>query len=198
MQKLERHQIDDAAMTMALAFHDDPLLLVMQPDESKRTEFGRWFLGMFMHLAISRGQFWGNEDASAAAVWLPPGETDMSTLDLLRAGMWRLPFKLGPRGSTRFLRMMSLVEPLHEAVDGPHWYLGMVGTRPELQGQGLGSELVKIGTDQADASGVPCYLETGTDENVAFYRKRGFEISGQAEFEGYTVYGMIRQPQQPA
>ena len=95
------------------------------------------------------------------------------------------------------MRMMSAVEPLHKAVEGPHWYLGAVGTRPERQGQGLGSALVKIGTDQADAAGVQCYLETGTDENVAFYRKRGFEVSGQAEFDGYPVYGMIRPPQQP-
>ena len=61
MQKFEPHHIDDAARTMAVAFHDDPLLLVMQPDESKRNEFGRWFLGMFLEIAARRGQFWGNE-----------------------------------------------------------------------------------------------------------------------------------------
>jgi hypothetical protein len=96
VQQLEPNRIDDAARTMAVAFHDDPMLLVMQPDESKRTEFGRWFLGMFLQLAASRGQLWGNEDASAAAVWLLPGETELSTLEFLRAGMWRLPFRLGP------------------------------------------------------------------------------------------------------
>ena len=116
-------------------------------------------------------------------------------LGFMRAGMWRMPFKLGARGTARFMRTMSVVEPLHKAVEGPHWYLGAIATRPERQGQGLGNALLKIGTDQADAAGAPCYLETGTDENVAFYRKRGFEVSGQAQVEGYTVYGMIRPPQ---
>jgi hypothetical protein len=51
-----------------------------------------------------------------------------------------------------------------------------------------------MGTSQADGAGVPCYLETGTDANIAFYRKRGFEIIGQADCYGYTLTGMIRLP----
>ena len=92
---------------------------------------------------------------------------------------------------------MSVTEPLHKAVDGPHWYLGMVGTRPERQGQGLGQALLAIGTDQTDAAGLPCYLETGTEANVAFYSKRGFEVTGEGEAEGFTVWAMVRQPQPP-
>jgi ribosomal protein S18 acetylase RimI-like enzyme len=90
---------------------------------------------------------------------------------------------------------MSATEALHKAVDGPHWYLMAIGTRPEVQGTGLGSALVELGTAQADKAGIPCYLETGTESNVAFYRKRGFEVTGQAEMYGFTVYGMVRQPQ---
>ena len=95
----------------------------------------------------------------------------------------------------RIMRAMSATEPFHKAVHGPHWYLGMVGTRPERQGQGLGQALLAVGTDQADAEGLPCYLETGTEANVAFYSKRGFEVTGEAKAEGFTVWAMVRPPQ---
>jgi hypothetical protein len=58
--------------------------------------------------------------------------------------------------------------------------------------------LVEMGTSRADDAGVPCYLETGTDSNIAFYRKRGFEVVGQADCYGYKLTGMIRPPRLPA
>lgn len=56
------------------------------------------------------------------------------------------------------------------------------------------SALVSAGTDQADAAGLPCFLETGTAENVAYDARRGVEVVGQAEVEGFTLYGMVRPP----
>jgi ribosomal protein S18 acetylase RimI-like enzyme len=69
-----------------------------------------------------------------------------------------------------------------------------VGTRTARHGQGLGSKFVELGTSRADDAGVPCYLETTTDSNIAFYRKRGFEIVGQGDCFGHTLTGMIRRP----
>jgi hypothetical protein len=40
---------------------------------------------------------------------------------------------------------------------------------------------VEKDTSRADAAGVPCYLETGTQSNIDFYAKRGFEIVGQTD-----------------
>jgi hypothetical protein len=51
-----------------------------------------------------------------------------------------------------------------------------------------------MGTTRADAAGVPCYLETGTDSNIAFYQKRGFEVIGQAELYEHKLTGMVRRP----
>ena len=84
------------------------------------------------------------------------------------------------------------VEPWSDAHRGANARrLGYVGLDP---GQGLGSQLVEMGTSRADDAGVPCYLETGTDSDIAFYRKRGFEVVGQADCYGYTLTGMIRPP----
>ena len=69
-----------------------------------------------------------------------------------------------------------------------------VGTSPTRQGTGLGSSLLQLGTSKADAAGIPCYLETATESNVAFYSKRGFEVTGEASLFGFTLRGMVRPP----
>lgn len=114
---------------------------------------------------------------------------------MARVGMAAMPFKAGISGTMRFFKAMSVTEELHKAVDGPHWYLMAIGTRPDLQGTGLGSALVELGTAQADTARIPCYLETGTESNIALYRKRGFEVTGQKVVYGFTVCGMVRPPQ---
>jgi ribosomal protein S18 acetylase RimI-like enzyme len=113
---------------------------------------------------------------------------------MLQAGMVAMPFKAGINGTMRFFKAISATEKLHKTVDAPHWYLLAIGTKPDLQGTGLGSALVELGTAQADASRVPCYLETATESNVAFYQKRGFKVTGQAQVYGFTLYGMVRPP----
>jgi GNAT superfamily N-acetyltransferase len=90
---------------------------------------------------------------------------------------------------------MSVGEKVHKAaLSGAHWYLLALGTTPERQGTGLGSALIERGSSQADAARIPCYLETATESNVAFYSKRGFEVSDQVEVLGFTFWGMVRQP----
>jgi GNAT superfamily N-acetyltransferase len=63
---------------------------------------------------------------------------------------------------------------------GRHWHIELVGVEPDLQGQGIGRALMEAVLRQTDAAGEPAYLETDTPENVAFYRHRGFEVTGEA------------------
>jgi ribosomal protein S18 acetylase RimI-like enzyme len=194
MERIERGQVKDASETLAAAFWDDPLMHIVAPDEDRRRKAGPWFF----ETSIKYGMRWGevscNNDASAVAVWFPPGQTDVSMVRMLRVGMAAMPLKVGFNGMSRFMKALPVTEKFHKSVKGPHWYLMAIGTRPAAQGTGLGSALLEIGTSQADSAGLPCYLETGTVSNVAFYSKRGFEVIGQAEVYRFTLYGMVRPP----
>jgi GNAT superfamily N-acetyltransferase len=151
-------------------------------------------MGLPLRYGLRWGEVWGTEDTAAVAAWVPPGSGEMGLGRMLRLGLAKMPLRLGMSGTRAFMRALSATEPFHKRVDGPHWYLLAVGARNERQGQGLGSALVEVGTSRADAAGVPCYLETGTQSNVDFYAKRGFEIVGQTELDGHTLTGMVRPP----
>jgi ribosomal protein S18 acetylase RimI-like enzyme len=81
-------------------------------------------------------------------------------------------------------------------VPEPHWYLEAIGVEPALQGQGVGTTLVRTVLDEADAAGTPAYLETETEPNVAFYESLGFEVAERhvATSVGVPVWLMVRQP----
>ena len=194
MELIRPDQVEAAANTLAMAFWDDPLMHIVAPDKKRRAAVGPWFFAK----SIAYGMRWGevscNDDASAVAIWFPPGSTNITPGRMLRVGMGALPFRAGINGTARFMRAISATEKFHKAVEGPHWYLMAIGTSPTRQGTGLGSALLELGTSQADAAGIPCYLETATESNVAYYSKRGFEVTGQANVLGFTLYGMVRQP----
>jgi ribosomal protein S18 acetylase RimI-like enzyme len=142
-------------------------------------KLGRPMMGVLIAYGVRYGRVWANDDASAVAIWLHPESGSMKMPRMLRAGMWRAPFMLGLDGMGRMSKAMSATEGFHKQVEGPHWYLMTVGTRTARQVQGLGSQLVEMGMSRGDDASVPCYLETGTDSNIAFYRKRGFEVVGR-------------------
>ena len=66
----------------------------------------------------------------------------------------------GLRVARRWARVYELLRD-HHLVER-HWYLGTIGVEPELQGRGVGSELLAAWLGLVDADGAPAYLETET------------------------------------
>ena len=68
--------------------------------------------------------------------------------------------------------------------DGPHFFVGMLGTRPGHQGMGYGKALLKRVEElavEAGAAGV-C-LSTEDPANVPLYVHLGFEVSSEADVD---------------
>ncbi|MDZ7768084.1 MAG: GNAT family N-acetyltransferase [Woeseiaceae bacterium] len=83
---------------------------------------------------------------------------------------------LGDEAFGRFMTAMAHIEPFREQDMPPqHWYLALVGVDPDYSGKGIGSALLRPILEQADADGLPCYLETAEERNVAFYEMHRFE-----------------------
>jgi GNAT superfamily N-acetyltransferase len=192
VRQIGPEQRDAAVATLAEAFLDDPLMRMMSEDEQGRRAAAPWFFGRVVSYGLRWGEVWGNDDASAVAIWLPPGDSHIGTLRMIRVGLWAMPFHAGLGPTLRFLRGSGATERFHAAVPDPHWYLLLLGTRRERQGQGLASALLDAVISKADADGLPCYLETGTDSNVGFYERRGFEVIGEVEMNGALVHAMVR------
>ena len=104
----------------------------------------------------------------------------------------------GPEASQRLLAMVGELEAQHERLtDGTHRRLDFFGVDPTAQGSGIGSALMDDGHRRADELGLPCYLDTFTQENVRYYARRGYEQVGEFTVgDEIPVYGLIRPPRQ--
>lgn len=176
--ELSVDRLGEAATVLARAFQDTPNFVDLFPDARARSRallylqraclrdalgFGR------VHAATLSGEIVG------VAAWLPPGAFPLAPGRQLRT----LPDMAGvmaaaPRAVPRLVRFMKGVVELHP--EGPYWYLEVVGIDPGSRGLGIGTRLLGPGLSSADEEGLPCYLETMTGRNVAWYRSLGFDV----------------------
>jgi len=195
---LEQPQIDDAGAVLARAFFDDPMMAYIMPDEAQRGRVLPWFMRASTLYAHRYGEAYTTPGAvEANALWLPPGDTTMTLPRMVRCGLIQAPFRMGMGGFSRFNRVVSTIEKLHKRdMPEPHWYLFVLGVDPPRQGQGVGSALIGPRLAEADAAGLPCYLETSKERNVPFYKRHGFEVivEGTIEGENGFRYWTMRRP----
>lgn len=103
----------------------------------------------------------------------------------------KLLWNCGFRGTGRLLSQFgnwSKHDP-HE----PHWHLGPIGIERELQGQGMGSLLLREFCRIVDSEKMTAWLETDKEVNVLFYRKHGFEVVAEDIVNGVRNWFMERK-----
>jgi GNAT superfamily N-acetyltransferase len=192
MASIRRATDDDLpriAVTAMRAFADDPVMRWLFPDDTD-------YLATMPPVAAGMARrwratdtLWCTDDAVALAGWVPPGRPDVD-----------VPPPPVEHPDWRIARFVVIRATLREHTPPePHWYLNMLATHPDWQRQGLGSVLMGTVFELADAAGLPCYLETETVENVAYYGHHGFAVRSEWDLAtddapGPHMWGMMRAP----
>ena len=197
--RLDPAQRERAAEMLAQAFRNDPMYIYICPDEAERIRGARLLFDALIRVTPVYGEVWTTSEVSGVACWLAPGHTEIGLWQMLRTG-FALPWAMLRFSAAARRRAMSVFgysEKLHRrAMSKPHWYLWALGVSPASQGQGIVGRLLQPVLARADAAGLPCYLETETERNVAFYRNHGFEVLTAAPPPGHELmlWTMARQP----
>ena len=71
-----------------------------------------------------------------------------------------------------------------------HYYLGVIGVHPSLQGKGAGKALLDAfcTPSLADPKSHGVYLETASPSSLQFYYRNGFQLRGEGSLDGATVW----------
>ncbi|MFG2907968.1 GNAT family N-acetyltransferase [Kitasatospora sp. NPDC048286] len=173
--------LDDASSVsrlLALAFADDPMMCWFLPDPATRQAgLGGYFTTLFTRQYVRHGVC--ERTAAAAAFWVPPHAQDKAVPD--EETLRELVEPLGDRAES-FRR--SVEAAADNVPQEPHWYLAVIGADPVAQGRGQGSALLRSGLAKADAQGLPVYLESSKEENLALYGHFGFEVLEEVRLPG--------------
>ena len=177
--------------TLGLAFQDDPVWTWLIGRRSRPATRMGAILAAFARPHLEAGTVWMTTDGAAVAIWVRPGHWRLPRDAFVRHIAWPL-VKAGPRPFARFL-MLDETEKRHPREE--HWYLEVLGTRPDRQGEGLGSVLIRKGLERAEQDGLPAYLESSKESNVPYYGRHGFAVTGTIEMPrgGPTMWTMWRE-----
>lgn len=197
---LKQSQIDRASEVLASAFDKDPMFRYFTPKaDGTRANALKWFCKTALRYSEPYNHIYTTaSDLKGIAAWVPPGHFPLSILRLLQVGLYALPFNVDWSKLGQFIPFYFTIDEFHERdMPQPHWYLFMLGVAPTYQGQGIGGTLLQPILKQADSEGLPCYLETSTEQAVRFYQKHGFEVLRLGEFPGNAprFWTMKREPQ---
>ncbi|MCC7369504.1 MAG: GNAT family N-acetyltransferase [Chloroflexi bacterium] len=190
-------EIPAAAAMLAEAFADDPLTGLLSPDPSKRASKARWYFSAIARYGLAFGEVWAVDSLDAVAIWWAPPFVMPSAARASYVGFDEGPAVLGIDVWEQSLEIGWMVGDVHaQAISEAHWYLNILGVRPERQRTGLGSALLASMLARLDMAGLPAYLDTGRTENVAYYERHGFRLAAEAHdpLTGIAVYGMRRDP----
>jgi len=182
--------VEAAVAALAEAFAPDPLMAYLFGDHpnglrpSVATFFSillrvRLALGMPAFVLCRGGEVMGaamGYDASRPA-WP----------DAL-AGEWDRFEATAPELAARFAAYDAICDAHQPPQD--HYYLGVIGVRPALQGQGAGRALLDAFCEasRTDARSHGVYLDTTNPSSLAFYDRNGFERRGEGRLGATPVW----------
>jgi len=209
------------AHSLASAFFDNPITIWHVPDESRRLEVMREFFTVLLENVYTRfGLVFTNVgEVASGAMWTAQDEREdrrpMPGLPLLECRTCNTPrapgrvprnMVLPPDTSAELDRALAVVFrdfprtfELFELFDAlhphePHYYLQFIGVRPERQGTGIGSALLRAVLDRCDLEGAAVYLEAD-ERSRHLYLKHGFEAMSELRLpEGPSFFPMWRAP----
>lgn len=192
--RLVEAQVSDAGRLLASAFIDDPGTAIVEPEPARRWESNRTLFEL--DVSSTLGSVWASLDDRrlvGVAIWLAPGSISEAFDDGILSDARSV---VGDAAMDRWLTMLTDFERLREeAIDSPHWFLALLGVDPDAQGRGVGAALLQVGHDAADRDGRPCFLETFTELNVAYYQRHGYRLVRSTTIAGgVPIHAMTRPP----
>ncbi len=184
---------DHPALTtvLARAFDDDPILRWVFPRARVRVRYGGAFFRWSLWRCSDQHVTWTTDDRAGAALWTLPCRWRVTPREVARLAQWA---GRGVGWRTPLVMWgLSALERRH--TDDGHLYLAVLGVDPIRQGAGVGSALLGPGLELCDREGLPAYLETGRERNLAFYARHGFRVTGRLTLPaGPPVWLMRRDP----
>lgn len=195
---IHRATANDATKTAELiadAFFTLDATAWLIPDPNERARILPADFEIYVDHALTHGEIHlikhANGGLAAAGVWFaqptgPTPEPDNYDEQLVAAcGTY----------ADRFRILDQLFEDNHPHTY-PHHHLAYLATRPDRQGHGLGSALLRHHHRQLDHYGTPAFLQASSKQSRKLYERHGYTCLGDPFYlpDGPCFWSMWREP----
>ncbi|HEV3213235.1 MAG TPA: GNAT family N-acetyltransferase [Acidimicrobiales bacterium] len=189
--------LDQATDVAVRAFDDDPFFGYLFPRADRRhRSVARLHRAVMIHLADIAVTSSAVLDGKVVgvAMWVGPGSWPYPPTVQLRQLLGALHAFLPDVGAlSRAGRILRAVESAHPKI--PQWYLQLLMVDPDVQRQGIGGRLQASTLERCDREGLPAWVETQKEENLAYYGRFGFEVVHEHPIAaGPSMWSLRREP----
>ena len=186
--------VQGVAAALGSAFDGDPWIAWIVAPDHHEERITALQVSLLTAVGIPHGEVWmarRGDAVTGGALWLladhpvpPAAWAQVATVEAQLMGEHHSRGALAA-AATRHLRPST-----------PHHLLATLGVVAAERGRGTGAALLAPVLARADEEGVDVYLETSTPENLRFYGRSGFEITGHVVVPegGPPVWAMTRRP----
>ena len=189
--------LDRATATLFSAFENDPLMLWMFDGIDNYKLNAVKVIRTWVKWTILYGLAIATPEFEAVALRKLPGKHKFTLWQMIRSSIIKTPMLVDKKIFDNIMAYdnLSLSEQHKNMKSDNFWYCWLIGTEPHHRNQGHAKKLMDYTFDQANESKLPCYLETGTHDNVALHTKRGYELKSSFVLPHSTlqVFCMARE-----
>ena len=193
---VQKKDLAAAAKVMAAAFSDDASIRYLLGGQSEGASDWTYFLCVLKAIYGKCVMLSADERIDNLLILFPPQLKAVPTMPFMLNGGIALCRSFG---LNLFLRSLNY-ENNCKAVKSQHttpdtWYCMCFVVSPQLQGQGIGSRLIKPVLNVLERNHIPLYLETHKTVNVDMYEHLGFETVGTSTIPKTKIiqHSMIKQ-----
>jgi GNAT superfamily N-acetyltransferase len=179
---------------IAAAFFALPPSRWLIGDPTARRQVFPGYFRLYVEHALADGLVYTTADRFAAALWLPA--------DAAPAGpVPGYDEELAAATDAWTDRFRAFDETLdrHHPTGTPHHHLALLAVRPDRQGQGVGTVLLRAHHAVLDREGIPAYLEASSHRTCQIYLHHGYATRPDSPFHlpdgGPPLWPMWRDPQ---
>jgi GNAT superfamily N-acetyltransferase len=183
--------IDAITAAFTSAFFHDPVWGPVFPDESRRAEQSALMWRVYATAALRYPWTFVTPAAEAAAIWIPPGGTELTDEEAGRLGEL-IEETAGPQAAASAREIEERFAAAHPA--GSFFHLTILATHASHRGNGLGMALLAETLTRIDALGAAAYLESTNPVNNERYRRAGFEPRAEITMPSGRVVTTMWRP----
>jgi len=188
--RADQSDADQLSHVIADAFFDLAPSLWLIADPAVRREIFPGYFRIYVEHALTAGIVHTTPGRTAAALWLPadaPPPADYEARLTAATAPW----------TSRFTAFDEALDRHHPA-GTPHRHLAILAVRPDRQGRGTGTALLRAGHAALDADAIPAYLEASSSRSRDLYLAHGYTLRPGAPYHlpdgGPPMWPMWRPP----
>ncbi len=194
MRRAAHGDVDAAVAALVEAFAADPLMSFLFHDnpDGVRPSISRFFsllLRVRIALAMPADVLEDGHDTLGAVMGY---DTSRPAWPEALAEEWR-QFEAGAADLAARLAAYEEICEAHQPAED-HYYLGVIGVHPSLQGAGAGRMMLDGFCDlsRADPRSRGVYLDTTNPRSLEFYYRNGFELRGEGRLGDAPLWCVYR------